>query len=121
MNDILLNEKKVCFATMKNEEMFSIVSAVMIGECEVFEHGRWRKHSGSVIDLGKVYRITPPQEVSMTLAQAPIGTKAHAIGGGHWVKVESGWKWPSGAIFPRPGGDWNGKLILPEEQKGGTA
>lgn len=47
------------------------------------------------------------------LAKAPIGTKAPAVMGGHWVKVELGWKWFCGDTFPRPGGDWNGKLIEP--------
>lgn len=35
----------------------------------------------------------------------PIGTKALAIMGGHWLKTGRGWKWHNGATFPRPGGD----------------
>jgi hypothetical protein len=35
----------------------------------------------------------------------PIGTKAHAAMGGHWEKVENGWKWCTGSTFPTPGGD----------------
>lgn len=52
-------------------------------------------------------------ENKLTLENAPIGTKAPAIMGGHWIKVERGWKWCSGSTFPRPGGDWTGELIAP--------
>lgn len=59
--------------------------------------GRWRKR--------------------LTLSNAPVGTLAPAIMGGHWCKMEHGWKWNgpdgSGSTFPRPGGDWNGKLVPP--------
>lgn len=48
------------------------------------------------------------------LRQAPLGTKAPAFNGGHWVKVERGWKWHCGDTFPRPGGDWMGELIYPD-------
>jgi hypothetical protein len=48
-----------------------------------------------------------------TLENAPLGTRAPAIGGGHWIKVERGWKWHAGSTFPRPGGDWTGELIAP--------
>ncbi len=41
----------------------------------------------------------------------PIGTKAHAFNGGHWVRVERGWKWFNGSTFPTPGGDAIGKCI----------
>jgi hypothetical protein len=37
--------------------------------------------------------------------QYPLGTKAHAVGGGCWERVERGWKWCTGATFPTPGGD----------------
>jgi hypothetical protein len=47
------------------------------------------------------------------LRAAPLGTKAPAIGGGHWVKVQHGWKWFNGSTFPRPGGDWDLTLIYP--------
>lgn len=47
----------------------------------------------------------------------PIGTKAPAIMGGHWFRMERGWKWNgpsgSGGTFPTPGGDNNGMVILP--------
>ena len=59
----------------------------------------------------------PEQEpVALTLDSAPLGTKAPAFGGGAWTKTESGWKWNSGSTFPRPGGDWTGRLILPAAQ-----
>ncbi|WAX23063.1 hypothetical protein pA_gene0022 [Vibrio phage 13VT501A] len=51
------------------------------------------------------------------LKKAPIGTKAPSVMGGHWVKTEHGWKWHSGSTFPTPGGDWNGKLIYPDEKQ----
>jgi hypothetical protein len=50
----------------------------------------------------------------LTLANAPIGTIAPSISGGHWTRVDRGWKWCTGATFPRPGGDWNGELIAPQ-------
>ena len=49
------------------------------------------------------------------LMRAPIGTKAPAITGGHWVKVDQGWKWHCGDTFPGPGGDWDGRLIYPDD------
>ena len=38
-------------------------------------------------------------------SEYPIGTKAHAVGGGHWAKIKAGWKWKGGATFPTPGAD----------------
>lgn len=38
-------------------------------------------------------------------SEYPIGTKAHAVMGGYWIKTERGWKWCTGATFPTPGGD----------------
>lgn len=35
----------------------------------------------------------------------PIGTKVFSCIGGHWTRVETGWKALSGDVFPRPGGD----------------
>ena len=35
----------------------------------------------------------------------PIGTRAHAVSGGHWERVADGWKWFCGSTFPTPGGD----------------
>ena len=47
----------------------------------------------------------------------PIGTKAPALGGGHWIKVKGGWMWFNGDIFPTPGADNTGKVILPPNAK----
>lgn len=41
----------------------------------------------------------------------PIGTKAHAVMGGYWIKTEGGWKWNSGSTFPTPGGDACGRCV----------
>jgi hypothetical protein len=46
------------------------------------------------------------------LKDYPLGTKARAIGGGHWIKNERGWKWFNGSTFSRPGGDWDGMISL---------
>jgi len=46
----------------------------------------------------------------------PIGTKAFACGGGHWTRVKRGWKWCTGATFPRPGGDATGRVELPNKE-----
>lgn len=51
--------------------------------------------------------------MDLTLENAPTGTRAPANGGGHWTRTERGWKWCTGATFPRPGSDWNGNLIPP--------
>ncbi len=51
----------------------------------------------------------------MTVEDAPLGTKAPAIGGGWWWRTADGWKWRGpdggGGTFPRPGADWNGQLV----------
>lgn len=46
-------------------------------------------------------------------SEYPVGTKAYAIGGGYWERVNNGWKWCTGSTFPRPGGDNNGFITLP--------
>jgi hypothetical protein len=43
----------------------------------------------------------------------PIGTKFKALMGGHWIRTKLGFKWCTGATFPRPGGDWTGQICLP--------
>ena len=48
----------------------------------------------------------------------PIGTKAYASTGGHWVKTERGWKWCLGSIFPTPGADVV-RIEFPKEIKNG--
>ena len=47
------------------------------------------------------------------LRSAPLGSKAPAYNGGHWVKVERGWKWHCGDTFTTPGGDWTGAILPP--------
>lgn len=42
----------------------------------------------------------------------PVGTRAYAIHGGYWTRVENGWKWFAGDTFPRPGGEAVGRCIL---------
>ncbi len=63
----------------------------------------------------------PKQEPQLTLETAPPGTKAPSFGGGAWMKTERGWQWNGGtrspgSTFPRPGGDWDGRLIAPQQQ-----
>lgn len=47
----------------------------------------------------------------------PLGTQALAIMGGAWTRVTGGWKWGalagSGGVFPTPGGDASGDLLVP--------
>lgn len=53
----------------------------------------------------------------------PLGTKAHAITGGSWLRVERGWQWMGhtkhpGSTFPTPGADAFGECIeLPPNAK----
>ena len=59
-----------------------------------------------------------PARAAERIEAATIGTKAPAVMGGWWCKLELGWKWNgpngNGGTFPRPGGDWTGHLIPPE-------
>lgn len=57
--------------------------------------------------------LATPTSAADRLASAPLGTKAPAVGGGHWVKVAAGWQWFNGGTFPTPGGDWDGTLAYP--------
>jgi len=43
------------------------------------------------------------RRVRKAWCEYPLGTKAYHYGGGHWVRVEHGWKWCSGSTFPTPG------------------
>lgn len=40
-------------------------------------------------------------------AEYPVGTKAHALSGGYWIKTARGWRWGAkgGSTFPTPGAD----------------
>lgn len=59
------------------------------------------------------------RETELKLKNAPVGTLAPCITVGRWYRTERGWKWNgpdgSGVTFPRPGCDWIGELIYPEE------
>lgn len=49
----------------------------------------------------------------------PLGTKAQAIMGGHWIKRKNGWQWNGNSgTFPTPGGDNSGYIILPDNGLG---
>lgn len=68
----------------------------------------------------------PPQDGQpLTVENAPVGTRAPALMGGHWYRVQHGWKWNgpdgNGGVFPRPGGDWMGNLIGPQDGRKGEA
>lgn len=45
------------------------------------------------------------QRADRPWSEYPIGTKAHALMGGHWIKTEGGWKWFCGDTFPTPAAD----------------
>lgn len=48
----------------------------------------------------------------------PDGTKYLSIGGGYWIKLGIGrYKWVTGSTFPRVGGDWSGKIALPQDEE----
>jgi hypothetical protein len=68
----------------------------------------------SLVDaLDEEYRRCQP--VDRPWHEYPLGTKALAIMGGHWLRVEQGWQWqPNGGTFPRPGADAF-DVILPED------
>jgi hypothetical protein len=62
----------------------------------------------------RTFGLEAEQPAGMTLENAPLGTRAPANIGGAWVRVPRGWQWNGKhSIYPRPGGDWNGKLIPP--------
>ncbi len=53
-------------------------------------------------------------KANKSLKEYPLGTKAKALMGGYWIKVERGWKWCTGATFPTVGGDWTGEIWEPK-------
>lgn len=57
---------------------------------------------GPVFDVTKIKPIAP-------WSTYPLGTRAVAIGGGHWHRVAAGWMWNGpdgcGSTFPTPGAD----------------
>lgn len=58
--------------------------------------------------------MKPTQKIDRDWRDYPIGTKAFAVMGGHWIKTELGWKWCTGDTFPTPGGDAY-RVQLPDE------
>lgn len=51
------------------------------------------------------------------IEEYPVGTKYRAIGGGHWTKLDVGrYKWCTGNIYSRIGGDWSGYVMLPKKR-----
>lgn len=68
--------------------------------------------------MNELYQVFArlPEKVTQDWSEYPVGTRAPAIGGGHWHKTLNGWKWNgpfgSGGTFPTPGGDNNGTVIL---------
>lgn len=90
-------------------------SAAQAGQCDVYQQNAATQQA----PVG-VMAVDPLNDRSRDsddrLRDAPTGTRAPAIGGGAWCKVAHGWKWNGpnggGGTFPRPGGDWTGKLVL---------
>lgn len=82
--------------------------------------------SAAIAALGypNMREVTPVPLFRADLSTAAVGSKAPAIGGGHWYRAEYGWKWNGpdgcGSTFPRPGGDWDGRLIAPAEDSAPT-
>ena len=48
----------------------------------------------------------PRQRADRPWGEYPLGTRALALMGGHWLKTDRGWQWmPNGSTWPTPGGD----------------
>lgn len=45
------------------------------------------------------------QPIDREWGEYPLGTKALALFGGHWLKTELGWRWCTGVTFPTPGAE----------------
>ncbi|WP_296277829.1 hypothetical protein [Pseudomonas sp. UBA7530] len=56
-------------------------------------------------DMAEFMKREVRQNIDRPWSEYPIGTKAHAVMGGHWLKTVHGWKWCTGSTFPTPGGD----------------
>jgi len=59
-------------------------------------------------------KMSGDRVLKLTIENAPIGTIAPSVIGGHWVKTPCGWQSLGGSTFPTPGGDWGGELIPPK-------
>ena len=63
----------------------------------------------------------PLQERDRPWCEYPVGTKARGCFGGHWLRVEGGWRWMggteyAGGVFPVPGAEAVGECVqLPAE------
>lgn len=58
---------------------------------------------------------TERHKVTKDINEYPNGTLFHSITGGHWIKEKNGFRWCcSHCVFPRPGGDWDGTVSIPE-------
>lgn len=51
-------------------------------------------------------------KTTRSLKDYPLGSKFRAINGGYWERVENGFKWCTGDIFPNLGGDWDGTVSM---------
>lgn len=78
-------------------------------------------HPALWLDLAKAFQKVVRQRTREMLRGAPLGTRAPAVGGGHWVRVAAGWQWTTGDTFPLPGGDWDGTLLPPVPEGTGDA
>lgn len=77
----------------------------------------WLIAAGWTPPAEKHQQVSEPSSPAITLENAPLGTKAPSIGGGAWCKTARGWKWNGpggyGSTFPRPGSEWDGRLLVP--------
>lgn len=78
----------------------------------VAESGRLEANATPVVpeiaNAHSAAKKTTPQLLK-PWSEYPVGSKAHAVGGGHWYRTEAGWKWNGpdgcGSTFPTPGAD----------------
>jgi hypothetical protein len=85
----------------------------MENEIEAEKPGKERISSHQEERLVRLLRADRPWR------EYPLGTMAHSCTGGHWLKMDLGWKWNgpegNGGTFPTPGGNACGACIeLPE-------
>lgn len=65
--------------------------------------------------MGKDIKFQPRCKATKEISTYPIGTLFHSITGGYWIKEANGFRWCcSHCAFPRPGGDWDGTVSVPE-------
>jgi hypothetical protein len=61
------------------------------------------------------------QRAILPWEEYPVGTKAMALMGGYWTRIERGWQWMGGSIFPRPGADAFDVVLPPARAASGEA